>query len=358
MATTEELQKKLQDKLRELFQLDQPDLDFGFYRVMHAKAKRIDQYLNADLPNKIGAAFKDAGDGAAAEKKAAYDTAVQQAISFGASDPEATEPVKKAKAEWEAAKANGDAEADVYDHLYHFFERYYDKGDFVSLRYLTRETDHKAMPYAIPYAGEEVKLHWANADQYYIKTSENFSHFSFDATQHPAVLKMDAMSKMAANVPETLKVHFEIVDADEGDHGNIKQGKDRFFILHGDKKCEVKNGEVYVYFEYRDDSEMTGQAAKWQEKRRMEALSVLRTELAAAGLSADAVNFLYLDLNNGDKKKGEKILLDVYLKRYMARNTSDYFIHKDLGGFLRRELDFYIKNDLMILDDVTAATPE
>ena len=33
----------------------------------------------------------------------------------------------------------------------------------------------------------------------------------------------------------------------------------------------------------------------------------------------------------------------------------DYFIHKDLGGFLRRELDFYIKNEVMRLDDIESA---
>ena len=33
----------------------------------------------------------------------------------------------------------------------------------------------------------------------------------------------------------------------------------------------------------------------------------------------------------------------------------DYFIHKDLGGFLKRELDFYIKNEVMNLDDVQNA---
>ena len=43
-------------------------------------------------------------------------------------------------------------------------------------------------------------------------------------------------------------------------------------------------------------------------------------------------------------------------KRYTARNTFDYFIHKDLGGFLRRELDFYIKNEVMHLDDVENET--
>ena len=29
--------EKLKNLLKELFQLDQPDLDFGFYRVMHAR---------------------------------------------------------------------------------------------------------------------------------------------------------------------------------------------------------------------------------------------------------------------------------------------------------------------------------
>lgn len=29
--------EKLKTLLKELFQLDQPDLDFGFYRVMHAE---------------------------------------------------------------------------------------------------------------------------------------------------------------------------------------------------------------------------------------------------------------------------------------------------------------------------------
>ena len=44
--------------------------------------------------------------------------------------------------------------------------------------------------------------------------------------------------------------------------------------------------------------------------------------------------------------------LEGHLKRYTARNTFDYFIHKDLGGFLRRELDFYVKNEVMHLDDI------
>lgn len=365
MATKEELQQKLLAKLRELFQLDQPDLDFGFCRVMHAKAKEINDYLDNKLPAVISAAFKDSDGAKLQQDFDAAKQAVTAALGAAAIKPDgsldapyAATPMGQqyaaAKVALETGTARANGEADVYDHLYHFFERYYDKGDFVSLRYLTRETDRKAKPYAIPYAGEEVMLHWANADQYYIKTSLNFSHFTFDAAQHPDIVKMDAMARLAANVPEKLKVHFEIVDADEGDHGNIKAGKERFFILHDEKKCEVKDGEVYVYFEYREDPEKTGKTTDWQVKRRTEAVEALKTELPTVGLGKELCDFLFLNLDDGVKGKEPRILLDVYLKRYFARNTSDYFIHKDLGGFLRRELDFYIKNDLMVLDNVAA----
>ena len=55
-------------------------------------------------------------------------------------------------------------------------------------------------------------------------------------------------------------------------------------------------------------------------------------------------------------KNPERTLLDKHLADYTARNTFDYFIHKDLGGFLRRELDFYIKNEVMHLDDIESET--
>jgi adenine-specific DNA-methyltransferase len=53
-----------------------------------------------------------------------------------------------------------------------------------------------------------------------------------------------------------------------------------------------------------------------------------------------------------DGERADYTRLEAHLRRYTARNTFDYFIHKDLSGFLRRELDFYIKNEVMHLDDV------
>ena len=65
----------------------------------------------------------------------------------------------------------------IYNHVYTFFSRYYDAGDFFSKRrYGANER------YVIPYDGEEVIMHWANNDQYYIKTTESFNKFSFAVT--------------------------------------------------------------------------------------------------------------------------------------------------------------------------------
>ena len=178
MASADKQRNRLIQLLKELFQLDQPDLDFGFYRIMHAKAGQVSEFLENDLLKIIQKAFGEVDEGRVAEAKIAYDAAIQQAKDFGAPDPEATEPVKKAKAALEAAKDSGSNEGDVYDHLYRFFERYYDGGDFMSRRYFARETAGRAAPYAVPYDGREVYLHWANRDQFYIKSSEYLSNFT------------------------------------------------------------------------------------------------------------------------------------------------------------------------------------
>lgn len=56
-----------------------------------------------------------------------------------------------------------------------------------------------------------------------------------------------------------------------------------------------------------------------------------------------------------DKIK-KRPLLAKYLNKYLGPKTKDYFIHKDLEGFLKRELDFYIKNEIMRLDSLDGAS--
>ena len=349
MANVEKQRKRLIKLLKELFQLDQPDLDFGFYKIMHAKADTISSFLEKDLLGIIQNAFGEADEAKVEKALHEYETMKRDAEELGAPNPEEAPKVKKAKAVYDAAKDSGSNEGDVYEHLYRFFERYYDSGDFMSRRYFARETDGKAAPYSVPYDGREVYLHWANRDQYYIKTSEYLTNFTFDIARH-----FSTPERATYKIPDSLKMHCRIIEAAEGDHNNVKtsDNSERFFIIHEDEPIIMEDDELVIQFEYRPDPSKAGQASIWQRKLIDTAEEKILDALT--GLSAASIHNETLRTQIGEDKN-KRLLLRKYLNRYSARNTMDYFIHKDLGGFLRRELDFYIKNEIMRLDDIESA---
>lgn len=283
---------ELVQKLKEIFQLDQPELDFGIYRILHARADKISDFLENRLKQKVQ----------------------------------------------ESLREQPEAEGDVYSHLLKFFSRYYDKGDFISLR------RYKGDTYAIPYSGEEVKLHWANADQYYIKSSEAFSNYSF-------------------SLDNGKKVHFKLLAADTAkDNTKDNDGVRRFVLWEPRESCdddapahllEEKDDGLYIYFRYvklpKKPDDETKNSLKPEAMR-------LRIEQDFHTLGISAVYeplFTTLAPTEKDKKRS---LLEKHLSNYIAKNTSDYFIHKNLGAFLRNELDFYIKNEMMHLDDIMDAS--
>ena len=340
--------KKLVALLKELFQLDRPDLDFGFYRIMHAKSAEVTQFLEQDLLPQVQAALSkyQSADKAAIEKQ--LDETVRRIRSDGA-DPDTSPKVRELRTRLAEEAVDLDAlEAEVYDHLYAFFRRYYSEGDFLSKRV------YKPGVYAIPYEGEEVKLHWANADQYYIKTSEYLRDYAFR-------LRPD-------DAEDPMRVHFRLVDAAEGEHGNIKaaEGRRRVFLLRETDFIAEEDGEqgkeLVIRFEYRPAT-----LADWPEEERqgrnrppaqkdLIALAEQRVREAGEPGLARWIKVLEQPHVTADGEPADHSCLRVHLNRYTARNTSDYFIHKDLDGFLRRELDFYIKNEVMHLDDVENET--
>ncbi|MET0064034.1 MAG: DNA methyltransferase [Candidatus Thiodiazotropha endolucinida] len=356
MPSVQHQREKLIDLLKQLFQLDQPDLDFGFYKIMHAKSEQVQRFLENDLLDIIKQEFGDLDGNRVEEAKTKYEQALEQAKKFGAPNPDETDGVKEAKAEYDNAKQGGSPEGEIYDHLWRFFERYYDNGDFLSRRYYARETTGKAAPYAIPYDGREVYLHWANKDQYYIKTSEYLSNFTFNPTQSKEY-KEQAGELLPDDEQglDNLKVHCRIVEATEGEHGNIKtsEGQQRYFIIHAAEPVKLENNELIVQFQYRPDPEKTGQDNTWKQKRYNQAVE---TVMKTLGKMPEAKAFFdVLNLPAPTEKQKDRPLLAKYLTQYTARNSMDYFIHKDLGGFLNRELDFYIKNEIMRLDDIEHA---
>lgn len=340
---------KLKKLLKELFQLDQPDLDFGLYRIMHAKSGEVTAFLDNDLLPQVKQAFAlyQPADKAALEQELAQ--AIEQTRSLGV-DPDTVPKVKDLREKLANTAVDiASLEAEVYDHLYSFFRRYYSEGDFLSKRV------YKEGVYAIPYEGEEVTLHWANKDQYYIKTSEYLRDYCIR-------LRPDD----AAN---PMRVHFRLADAAEGEHGNVKaaEGKDRVFVLaatgeSGHDFLSLEDGpqgpELSIRFEYRPatltdwPAEVREGKTKPPTQKDMTAFAVARVLAGAADLFGPWITELQKPHATVSGDAADYSRLEGHLKRYTARNTFDYFIHKDLGTFLRRELDFYIKNEVMHLDDI------
>lgn len=313
--------ENLKDKLREIFQLDRNDLDFGVYRIMNLKSEEVSKFIEEDLLPQVknGLASYAAEDSVAIKEELDKTVASLRAAGLPEEQINVTSKVVELNEKLKDAFSPEKVENEIYSDLYNFFKRYYSDGDFMSLR------RYKEGVYALPYEGEEVKLHWANADQYYIKSSETLSNYTFKI--------------------EGKKIRFEVVDATT-EQNNNKDDKNRRFRLYKGAEEElknpvsVKNNEFVVAFTYL----ATEGNAPTQKNINEEIFD----ELLANPLLANIAEALKRTTSDASRLP----ILQKHINNFTAKNTFDYFIHKDLRGFLNRELDFFIKNEIMHLDDI------
>lgn len=311
----------LKGKLREIFQLDRTDLDFGLYRIMNLKSEEVSKFIEEDLLPQVKNGLKEYSNFDYAEIQSELEKTIEQSKELGLSDEqiENLPKIKDLKSKLVSVISTDKLENEIYSDLYNFFKRYYSEGDFMSLR------RYKEGVYALPYEGEEVKLHWANADQYYIKSSETLSNYTF---------------KIRGK-----KIRFEVVDATT-EQNNNKDDKNRRFRLYKGTEEEpknpvsVRNGEFVVAFTYLATEGNTPTQKNINEE--------IFAELWANPLLVDIAE----SLKTTTSDKSHLPILQKHINNFTAKNTFDYFIHKDLRGFLNRELDFFIKNEIMHLDDI------
>ena len=334
---------KFQDLLRELFQFDCADLDFGIYRIMNHKRDAVERFISEKLPASVAAEL-DSGplaqqaqaeanlkDKAQRVRAALGENAIDDRGALSTAHYELPIGKKYLEAQQQATddtRSHDTVEAAIYNHLHTFFSRYYEEGDFISKRRYSRN-----QRYAIPYNGEEVYLHWANSDQYYVKSDEHFRNYDW-------------------NAPNGVSVHFRLKTADV-EQNNVK-GDRRFFIPRvSETEWDAGGDIITIPFEYRPLS--GGEGAKYgktntQDKIVEEAVSDIPGQSGAFPGGIAALNGEHHHNGNGEVSR-----LEHDLRTYVKRNNSDFFIHKDLSGFLKRELDFYLKNEVLNLDNLATA---
>ena len=260
---------QFQALLRELFQFDCSDLDFGIYRIMNHKREVIERFITNDLPKAVSEVLESGALADQAQAANELEEVAQQIKSTLASDAidadgnlvkyQTSEIGKKYKDLQKRAGGSGgrDAlEAAIFNHLYAFFSRYYQDGDFISKRRYS-----KRQRYAIPYNGEEVHLHWANSDQYYVKTGKYFRDYSFAV--------------------RGITVHFRLQAADV-ELDNVK-GDKRFFLLCDEAPVWAKEARrLDIPFEYRPLSSSGGNHLRQEESAGSYYLRGLGGDLRAA----------------------------------------------------------------------------
>ena len=142
-ASREDHHRRFQELLRELFQFNCADLDFGIYRIMNHKRNAIERFIGEELPARI-AGDLDTGqlarqDQADEKLKEAHGKVLEslgpQALDADGEliafvDSVLGQDYLRAKAAAEPGRSRQAVEADTYNHLFTFFSRYYRDGEY------------------------------------------------------------------------------------------------------------------------------------------------------------------------------------------------------------------------------------
>jgi adenine-specific DNA-methyltransferase len=325
---------RFQDLLREFFQLDSADLDFGVPRILSFKRKQVEDFISRRLPQKV--------DETLARYRTADRTLLTQRLEnlkeeirkdFGNSaidqngrllDTFSATPLgreyNEQRQRLEQESATEEVKIRVFNDLYTFFRRYYEGGDFICkprIRSAHKET------YAIPYNGEEVAFHWATRGDYYAKTSEHFKAYQF---------KID-------DCAITLRVQISAT-YESGGNGDI-----RYLFLASRDPVEESGKHLDIRFERRPPTKEEAQVYSGNEIQPKLNIS---TEQRILGLIRDEQLKGALARQNA----GHESILLKHIARFAQRNNTDFFVNKNLRVFLNQELDSYIKSDCLQLDEL------
>jgi len=342
--------KRLKELLKTLFQLDCGELDFGIYRIMNYRRQEIEKFIENDLIQVVEREFEKYKT---QNEKEVLEKIEEKRKEIKRLEKELGEKILKndeiedkfkekpfakeylgLRKQFEDIEITEAVKTQVFNDLYEFFSRYYEDGDFIS----QRRYSSKQHRYAIPYNGEEVKLYWANFDQYYIKTGEVFKDYEFNLKDWRI----------------TFRTNFAEVVA-----GNVKAER-RYFLLSQNEplKVDIENQKCLIQFEYRPltDDDLKIYKIKTKEGKeketgiKQEELNAILKEKILEEIKDNRLKAVFLGKKENDEK--ERTILEWNLEKYTRKVTSDFFIHKNLKGFLERELDYFIKTEVVDLNNL------
>lgn len=282
--------------LREdVLQLDLAELDFGIYRLLNHRRRQIEDFLSVELPAHIDSAL-------------------------------AALP----------GEAGEDEQARIFNALYTFFNRYYDDGDF-----MPRARRGRDAAYSVPYNGEDVHFHWATKGSHYVKSGERFSGYAYTDGARRVTLGLRRADTEKDNVKGAKRCYvpaeFTVTEGGAAlrfDYRPLDARESKRY----DPKKKAAAAEAAAAAAPDDNGSGEPAEGKTPQDRLLNAW-LAGNDFAAAAVPAG------LDIER----------LGKHVRRYVKGQTTDFFVHPQLGSFLRGELDYFLKHEFVNLWDLPDA---
>ena len=322
--------------MSQLFQLDEAEaLDFGLYRVIRRHNREVRAFLGeiiapygahsearalqgGQLAALLDSEFAKFGDEAQvddsfrlkdlAEKLGLKPGWTQEQCAAALTQADSVPVAQALAAEYRRRRATLEQQrnvhqdrAEVLNRLYQFFARHYQDGDFI----VERRYGKGGARY-VKSTGEDTEFHWATEDMYYIKSGDIFTDFPVHLSNGQRLLfTVDAESLQAtrAALKPNDKAHYELGAA-------IRE-----------------NERLKVRLNY----------LKGTQSERQKDEIIAAVQQAGVGVTAE---------HGGEIRR--------WLNRFMARNQSDFFIHRRLQAALSEDLDIFLKAEVLDVDQLLA----
>lgn len=385
---------KLKFFLKEMFQFNANDLDFGIYRIYNLKRKEIEHFIEGntgeclepiiqktlslvsniekevELTGLINYLKRFNQEDLVKEPDLNYHKIEQLILNFGTDEAEKENLLTTLNTSTKEFNITDEIEDKIYNHILGFFEMYYSNGDF---GYNNRSRSLYKVPYEADYDGNDTMFHWKHKGSLYIKTGASFNAIKFTLKHHNKEFELrletneESVDEGIArnNNKDTKLKHYKFNRFEEVDNVtrivfNLSDSSttkaDLFKDIFKQVFKDEENLEKYLFVDEKpvfNDLKEDYDKVQDGSVKGIGALRISRkTLLNKLNKNFDRGNKIEIISEGGQERFSNEILETLYnidqkLNSFYIGNDSDYFIHENLLDFLTQEKKRYIKNYIL-----------
>lgn len=380
--------------LKEMFQFNENDLDFGIYKIYNLKRRYIESFIDGDgeqdliptieqilqevnLENQktdsieLYNFLKGKNMESLLEEPEANFEDIQLALNFEKDVTKKTNLVETLNKLTKSEGITDDLKDKIYNHILGFFQMYYSNGDF---GYNDRSRDLYKVPYEADYNGSDTMFHWKHKGSLYIKSATSFNAIKFELKGKKIEYRLETNiesenegTSRNNNKDDQLKHYrFDRIEEIDGVHqvifnfSNASTSKvdiykaiyetvfgetdiDKYLTYEKDGNEKNVFVDLTKDFDTVQNGQIKGLSALRQKKNKVATSAKKNFDRGTKLYDEESKQFL-------DETLADLYTLDQKLNSFYIGHDADYFIHENLHEFLTNEKQRYVKN--YIFDDL------